>query len=113
MLVFVSFFLSLLSTVYFKRGFLPVTVTTKIITFFQGIPINPYLPLLLGGGHTQCISTYQLEIFLGTPKRHDQLHVSLGVYPMILWGYSIILDTPRGFHVFGETISRPHQNEGR
>ena len=34
---------------------LPVTVTTRIITFLVGDPYKPSFPLLLGGGTTQSI----------------------------------------------------------
>ena len=34
----------------------PITVTTRIIIFLVGDPINLHLPLLLGGGTTQNIS---------------------------------------------------------
>ena len=35
---------------------LPVTVTSGIITCLAGnLELNLHLPLLLGGGHTQCI----------------------------------------------------------
>ena len=44
--------------VYLGCGPLPVTVTTRSITFLVGNPEqNLYLPLLLGGGHTQGIPT--------------------------------------------------------
>ena len=37
----------------------PVTVTTRIITYLVGDSnLNLHLPLLLGGGHTQCIPNY-------------------------------------------------------
>ena len=41
---------------------LPVTVTTRIITFLVGDP-NLHLPQLLGGGTTQCMTFHQFYIF--------------------------------------------------
>ena len=41
--------------IYVGCGPLPVTVTTRIITFLVGIHINLDFPLLLGGCHTQDI----------------------------------------------------------
>ena len=51
--------------VHFGLSPLPVTVTTRIITFSVGDPeLNLYLPLLLGRGHTQCIIDFIHSIIL-------------------------------------------------
>ena len=40
--------------------------TTRIISFFVGVPINSDFPLLLGGGHTQQIYTWFFFMGEGT-----------------------------------------------
>ena len=68
-------------TIYFQRdtkysqnilGMAPSqeTVTTRITTCLgSGVPLNPYLPLLLGGGHTQEI---YIKIIFGCFQKYGK-----------------------------------------